>query len=75
MTKTEYIYQSASEDEPEEISKEPEKRKEAIKPQKSIEKTSSISPENDTGTQKGKDKKTKKNMQNQPTLMNFFKKK
>lgn len=52
-------------------------KKEEKPPQIPVVKTSSMSSETETSPQKnGKGKKGKKNpIQNQPTLMNFFKKK
>lgn len=69
VTKTEYVYESAPED-----VEEPKKEKEVKAPK--LEKKTSASSENDGSPKKGKNKKGKKNnLQNQPTLMNFFKKK
>ncbi|CAH1155444.1 unnamed protein product [Phaedon cochleariae] len=72
VTKTEYVYETASEDENETpVQNVGDKPKE-----KKIEKKNSASSENDVSPKKGtKSKKGKKNDQNQPTLMNFFKKK
>ncbi|KAG5881117.1 hypothetical protein JTB14_032294 [Gonioctena quinquepunctata] len=74
VTKTEYVYETASEDENEVPVKNIMEEKPKIK---AADKKSSVSSENDTSPLKGaKGKKGKKNnMQNQPTLMNFFKKK
>lgn len=76
VTKKEYIYESASEDESDKNTMVPE-IKEEKQPQKTSEKKNSASSESNTSPQKGgKGKKAKKNLsQNQPTLMNFFKKK
>ncbi|XP_072382492.1 uncharacterized protein PolD3 [Diabrotica undecimpunctata] len=72
VTKTEYVYESAPEDD------EPAKtvKNEPLEKPK-VEKKNSASSENEVSSPKGgKGKKGKKNnMQNQPTLMNFFKKK
>ncbi|XP_057672394.1 DNA polymerase delta subunit 3 [Diorhabda carinulata] len=71
VTKTEYVFESAPEDDDE----VPIKKETTAKPK--FEKKTSASSETDVSpTKNSKGKKGKKNnSQNQPTLMNFFKKK
>lgn len=68
--------ESASEDDSVNHKPRPEMKVEK-QPQQLVEKKNSVSSETDTSPQKNtKAKKAKKNnTQNQPTLMNFFKKK
>jgi len=74
VTKTEYVYETPSEDENEPVNKIPKIEE---KPMPKIEKNSNseneISPNKAAKTKKGINKKAP--AANQPTLMNFFKKK
>lgn len=76
VTKKEYIYESASDDEANKAPPHQEKKEEKTT-QKPVETKKSASSDSNPSPQLGgKGKKAKKNMsQNQPTLMNFFKKK
>ncbi|CAG9864344.1 unnamed protein product [Phyllotreta striolata] len=69
VTKTEYVYETAMEDDNKEVVSEVKKE---TKPK--LEKKTSSESDNSTKNSKGK-KGKKMNMQNQPTLMSFFQKK